>query len=459
MTEAAAERSIFDPVTIGGVEFKNRLMRSSIGGRYAYYDGAVNPAWVHFERRFAEHGIGAIVSATLTVDDRRWAPMEYPKISHDRYIGPISEGVRQVQALGCRYILQIGDPGYHTQASLFTQRIDQLSSSPGFDLLYGYRSVRSAMSTGEVEAAVEHFANAARRVREAGCDGLEVTASKGYLIHQFLNPAINRRRDRYGGSVQNRFRFLQEIVQAIRTEVGRDFLFGVRLSARDYNHLPVNLRLPVATPLRHWWFGNGLTETLAYGRRLAELGVDYLHMSNGFGFINPRENPGDFPAAEARMFYNSTRHLGTKAAVRATLLNVVPLPVLRSMAGLGWRYRPAVNLEDARTFRREVGLPVIANGGFQRRSDVERALVSGGCDMVSMARPLLANPDLPEVFRAGGEEPERPCTFCNRCTVRTTIGPLGCYEPKRFASTQEMEAQILAWSAPPLGADPAAVEP
>jgi 2,4-dienoyl-CoA reductase (NADPH2) len=79
---------------------------------------------------------------------------------------------------------------------------------------------------------------------------------------------------------------------------------------------------------------------------------------------------------------------------------------------------------------------------------VERALSSGSCDLVSMARPLLANPDLPELFREGRELPDRPCTFCNRCALRTTTGPLGCYEPRRFASQDEMEQQILAWSSP-----------
>ena len=106
-------------------------------------------------------------------------------------------------------------------------------------------------------------------------------------------------------------------------------------------------------------------------------------------------------------------------------------------------------MEDARRLRREVGLPVIANGGFQDRSYVEQALASGGCDVVSMARPLLANPDLPRLFEQGVEKPEKPCTFCTRCAVRTTLCPLGCYEPARFASQEEMEAQILTWSANP----------
>ncbi len=438
---------IFEPLEINGVEFPNRLVRSSIGGRYAYYDGTVNPAWARFERRFAENGVGAIVSATITVDDHRWAPIEYPKISDDRFVGPIAEGARAVQAAGARYILQIGDPGYHTQAGLFSEPQDGRSSSGGFDLLYGYQSVRRAMTVGEIEGVVVNFARAAARVRDAGCDGVEVTASKGYLIHQFLNPAVNRRADRYGGSPERRFRLLEEIVTSIRSAVGRDFLFGVRLSARDFNYLPLNLRLPVARPLRDWWFGNDLDTTLGYGRRLRELGVDYLHISNGYGFINPKESPGRFPVEEIRIFFNSTRHLGAKAAARATLLNALPGPVLRAL-GIGWRVEPGANLADAARFREEVGLPVIANGGFQRRSLVAHAITSGSCDLVSMARPLLANPDLPELFRAGRELPERPCTFCNRCAVRTTVGPLGCYDPTRFRSHAEMEGQILAWSAP-----------
>ncbi|MEA2550837.1 MAG: hypothetical protein QOE25_606 [Actinomycetota bacterium] len=437
---------MFEPLTINGVTFPNRLVRSSIGGRLAFYDGRVNPAWGHFERRFAEGGIGAIISATITVDDRRWSPIEYPKISDDRFIGPIAEGVAAVKALGVRYIMQIGDPGYHTQASLLPEASDSLSASDGFDLLFGYRSFRRELTTTEIAGIVENFANAAVRVREAGCDGLEVTASKGYLIHQFLNPATNLRNDAYGGSVTRRFRFLEEVVTAIRRAVGPDFLFGVRMSARDFNYLPLNIRWPVARPLRQWWFGNDIPQTLLYGKRLRELGVDYLHISNGFGFINPKENPGAFPLEELRMFFSSVRHLSVKARVRSGVLNTIPLALLRRLAAVGWQVEPGANLDDAATFRREVGLPVIANGGFQEQSLIQQAL--GSVDLVSMARPLLANPDLPNRFRDGLEGPERPCTFCNRCTLRTTVAPLGCYDQSRFDSQEEMEAQIRAWSSP-----------
>lgn len=447
---------LFEPITINGVEFRNRLIRSSIGGRTSYYDGTVNDAWKNFEMRFAENGIAGIVSATLTVHDRRWSPLEYPKISDDRMIAPLREGVRMVQQTGCRYILQIGDPGSHTQTSLFSEQTDEMTCSPGFDLMFGYRNRHSVLTVEQIEASVQQFAEAARRVREIGCDGVEVTASKGYLIHQFLNPATNRRRDRYGGSAAARFQYLKEIVQAIRKEVGRDFLFGIRLSARDFNYLPLNLRWPPVWPPRHYWFGNDIEQTLDYGRQLKELGVDYLHISNGFGFINPRENPGAYPVEEIRLFANSTRHLSAKSACRAALLNTLPLFLLKPLLNLGWRADEGTNLADAARFRREVGLPVIANGGFQRRSLVEKALGSASCDLVSMARPLLANPDLPKLFAAGAEEPDRPCTFCNRCTVRTTLFPLGCYDPTRFASDAEMEAQIIQWTGTPRRPQPTA---
>lgn len=440
---------LFEPFTINGVTFKNRLLRSSIGGKTSFYDGSVGPAWGHFEARFAERGVAALVSPTISVHPRRWSPLEYPKIAEDRFVGPIREGVKKVQAQGCKYILQIGDPGSHTQMSLLPEDVDHKSASDGFDLVFGYGNRSTAMSEAEIEEVVANFAAGARRVREAGCDGVEVTASKGYVIHQFLNPATNRRTDRYGGSVEKRFQLLEDIVTAIRATVGRDFLFGVRLSAEDFNYLPLDLRLPLVFPLGHYFRGNGLPETLYYGQRLAALGVDYLHISAGFGFINPKESPGAWPVDEYRQYANTIRHLSTKANLRAFLLNSLPKPLVRAIFGWGWHFVPAANADYARQFREQTGLPVIANGGFQRRNEIEAALEGGHCDLVSMARPLLANPNLVRLFEAGVDGPERPCTHCNRCSVATGVQPLGCYDRSRFASPEAMEAQILWWSGGP----------
>ena len=440
--------NLFKPLEIKGVRFANRILRSSMGGRGAYYDGTVNNAWKNFEVRFARTGVAAIISATMDVDDKRLSPLEYPKISHDKFIEPLRRAVRAVQAEGCRYIMQIGDPGGHTQTSLLSQPEDGKSASGWFDLFYGYRNRATAMTTQEVEQEVVKFADAARRVREVGCDGVEVTASKGYIIHQFLNPFTNRRTDRYGGSVEARFQLLREVVLAVRERVGNDFLLGVRLSAKDFNYLPVlNLRWPLVWPLRHYWMGNSLHETLEYGRGLKELGVDYLHIDSGFGFINPKGNPGKYPLDGLRIFANSTRHLSAKAKVRAFVLCTIPSALSRPFLGIGWKNVDAPNAAFAGEFKRALGIPVIANGGFRTREVIENALGSQ-CDLVAMARPLLANPDLLQHFR-NGTEPQKPCTACNQCCTRTAVLPLGCYEQSRFASQDEMEAQILGWSADP----------
>jgi 2,4-dienoyl-CoA reductase-like NADH-dependent reductase (Old Yellow Enzyme family) len=359
----------------------------------------------------------------------------------------LASGVRAVQAEGCRYIVQLGDPGGHTQTSLFPEKADGKSASAVLDLYYGYRNVTSPMTLDEIAAEVKAFRVAAQRVKSTGADGVEITASKGYIIHQFLNPATNRRRDAYGGSVENRFRLLKEVVSAVRAEVGQDYLLGVRLSAADYNYLPLpNLRWPPVWPPRDYFCGNRLDTTLRYGEWLADLGVDYLHIDSGFGFVNPKGSPGRYPFEGLRLFSNSARHLSTKAWLRAILLNTVPKRLAPLLLGFGWRFVPAANVEFARAFKRRLNIPIIANGGFQEREKIDDALQSGACDLVAIGRPLLANPDLLK-YLAAYTMPPKPCTWCSQCCTRTAVLPLGCYDASRFKSQQEMQEQIMRWSA------------
>lgn len=148
-----------------------------------------------------------------------------------------------------------------------------------------------------------------------------------------------------------------------------------------------------------------------------------------------------------KMFYNSNRHLSIKAGLRAVLFNLIPEFILNPIANIGWSDTPAISADDALRFKQEVGLPVISNGGYQDRDIIESTLTHGKADLISMARPLLANVDLIQQFRAGSTKAANPCTHCNRCPVRTANFPLGCYDPSRFKSEQEMEAQIMWWSA------------
>ena len=196
--------------------------------------------------------------------------------------------------------------------------------------------------------------------------------------------------------------------------------------------------------------GNGLEQTVEYGRRLKDLGVNFLHVTNGFGFVCPADNPGEFPLEEFTMFCDSTRHLSLKAELRARFMHTP----LRYLAKLGWKKMPpGSKVPDSAMLKQLVGLPVIVNGGFQERSLIEDAL-DRGCDLVSMARPLLANPELLQILRHR-EKPENPCTFCNRCDLRTSLFPVGCYDVSRFGGDYgEMEKQIIRTSGNPMWPHP-----
>ncbi|MDX1430992.1 MAG: NADH:flavin oxidoreductase [Gammaproteobacteria bacterium] len=445
----ATDPDALKPFGIKRVEFRNRILRSSVGGRMGNWDNQPTELFKNFEKRFADGGVGAIISTTLGVHERRKGPLQYPSISHDRFVPRLKRYIGAVRETGCRYIVQIGDPGYASQNSLFPERDDALSSSPGFDAIFGYHFRRRAMSAEEIRGTVENFRRGAARVVATGADGIEVTAAKGYLIHQFLNPGINRRNDDYGGNETNRFRLLEEIVRAVRAEVGGEYLFGVRIAAEDLNHVPPLYWL-LRTPHRA---GNDLQTMLRYGKRLAELGVDYLHVVSGYGFYSPRIVPGRFPTQEANIFFNHTSHLGFKAGARSVAFNLLSRiwgvrTLFELAAQLGWRYEQGINLDYAGEFKRATGLAIIANGGFQDLDVIQGAVRTGRCDAVSLARALIANPDLVNAFFAKGRpRPDNPCTYCNRCIGRTATHPLGCYDVSRFGGDyRAMEDQIMAFN-------------
>ena len=217
---------IFTPFTINNVQFKNRILRSSVGGRMSNYDGTVTDVWKNFEKKFAEGDVAGIISTTFHVNQDRVSPLQYPSIAAAKFVPYLQKYIAEIKAAGnCRYIVQIGDPGYTTYTSLFPEEQDAKTSSSGFDLGFGYNNTRRGMSVAEIEQSIKDFADAAARVVDAGADGVEITATKGYLIHQFLNPGINRQKGRVGrkpgrsGSASS-----SDIVQAVRDRIGRHFL-------------------------------------------------------------------------------------------------------------------------------------------------------------------------------------------------------------------------------------------
>ena len=189
---------MFEPLTINGVTFSNRLLRSSVGGRTAGYDGTVTDVWKNFEKRFADGGVGGIISTTFNVNRHRKTPLEYPPISEDKYVAPLARFITEIKSKNtCKYLIQIGDPGHATQTGLFPEKEDSHSSSWGFDLLYGYNNTRTRMSGEEIQSAIDDFANAAKRVQDAGADGIGLYRTEFLFMNAHQQPSESEQYSAY----------------------------------------------------------------------------------------------------------------------------------------------------------------------------------------------------------------------------------------------------------------------
>ena len=428
--------TIFSPLQMKNVAIKNRILRSNVAGRFDNYDGSGAQTRINWELKFARGGVGAIISSFVPVHPRGRILPNYATIDSDGRIPFWRELGRQVHAHDCKFILQLSHGG--RQRDL--QTIDYprgLSSTDRMEPLHGFECDR--MTLADIKETVTAFAEGARRAREAGLDGVELHGANGYLITQFLSSAINDRTDEYGGILENRARFVREIVQAIRARVGRDFHLQMKISATEFNN----------ALLDDEGAGNTIADSIQVCQWLKEDGVDAIHVSAGSSFPHPRNPPGDFPIEELRKTYDTLLSSGM-----LTLRNYLFFRGRITAEIFKRRWDDArgpreqiegINLPDSRAIKKAVGtLPVLCTGGFQTAAIIEEAIKRGDCDAVTIARPLIANNDLVQQFGRGIGRPANPCTYCNNCLVNAVENPLGCYDESRYPSRDAMVREILS---------------
>jgi 2,4-dienoyl-CoA reductase-like NADH-dependent reductase (Old Yellow Enzyme family) len=431
---------IFEPLRFRNLTVKNRVFRSSISGRIDNYNGSGTPARVNWEGRFADGGIGAIISAHVPVHVSGRILPNYAHIDDDDKIPFWATVGDRVHESDCAFILQLSHGGRQRDiAGVENAGTKALSSTDRPDPIHGIPCRQ--MSTDEIADVVQYFAQGARRARAAGLDGVELHACNGYLFTQFLSSGINTRTDDYGGSLRNRARLLLEALRAVRAAVGDDFHVQVKISGVDHNRA----FLPWTKP------GNRLEESVQVCRWVEEEGADAIHVSTGSFFPHPRNPAGDFLTPGVVETYDTMLSSGTHTLRNYLFFRFPPTrPVARAM----WRRTlppslEGLNLADAAEIRRNVSIPVLCAGGFQTASTVRRSLREGNCDGVTIARPLMANPDLVKTWQAGHDEPERPCTYCNRCLFHVIEDPLGCYDLRRFDGDQaRMTRELMAFYEP-----------
>ena len=227
---------LFTPLQFRNIEVKNRIFRSSISGRFDNDDGSLTQTRINWECKFAKGGVGAIISSYVPVLMEGRIIAGYATVHRDEFIPAWQKLGEAVHSFGCKFIMQLSHSGRQMDIpGVHNCRRPALSATNRKEPLHGF--LCRAMSRQEIDHTIRAFAQGARRAREAGLDGVELHAANGYLFTQFLSSGINDRTDEYGGSLANRARFLLDVIQAIRAEVGRDYHLQVKISAVDHNNV------------------------------------------------------------------------------------------------------------------------------------------------------------------------------------------------------------------------------
>src|SRR5215218_8005570 len=300
---------IFEALSFRKLTIKNRIIRSNVSGRFDNYDGSGNQARINWETRFAKGGVGAIISSFVPVHGRGRILPNYAMIDADDKIPFWREVGKRVHDYDCKFLMQLSHGGRQRDIA-GVEYPESWSSTSKPDALHGFEA--KAMNTDQISQVVQQFGQAADRAQRAGLDGVELHGANGYLITQFLSSAINDRTDEYGGSLENRARFVLEIVRSIRQRVGRDFHLQMKISAEDHADAIAFFGMGPS--------GNTREESLQVCRWLADAGVDALHVSIGSFFPHPRNPAGvDLPVADLANTYDALISNG-ESAFRTYLL-------------------------------------------------------------------------------------------------------------------------------------------
>lgn len=353
---------MFEAGNIAGLELKNRLVRSATAERMCDEEGRPEQAMIDLYADLARGGVGLIVTGHAFVHESGKAHSTMTAVHRDDLVPSLrtlSEVVhRESGGKRSGVVMQINHAGRKASEKVTcperSRRVGRtpVAPSPVSQVKGGPRP--HELTEAEIEELVGAFGRAAGRAKEAGFDGVQLHGAHGYLINQFCSPASNWRRDRWGGSSARRLRFLEEVAAAVRDEVGDDYPLLIKLGVQDFVR-------------------DGLTldEGVEIVRHLADWGLDAVEISCGMGTTSARK---DILRPEDEAYF----------------------------------------LPQARRARELTELPLILVGGMRSLEVMESILEEGTADFISMSRPLIREPDLPNQWQEGRTEPAA-CISCNNC--------------------------------------------
>lgn len=346
--------NLFDQTKINGMVLRNRLVRSATWEGMCEADGRPTRKLAEYYRELACGGVGLIISGyTFVRPDGKQLPGKMG-IHTDDFADQMRALTLLVHDEGGKICIQLVHAGGQTDTATAGRR----PLAPSSIEAEQFPEVPQELSLDDIAAIVQAFAAAAKRAKKYGFDAIQLHAAHGYLINQFLSPLINRRTDGYGGSIENRCRFLLEVYGAVRDTVGDDYPLMIKLNGADF-------------------LEGGLSpeDALYAARSLDAAGIDAIEVSGGTsasGEMSPARTKINKPGKEA------------------------------------------YNLELAKGVKEAVKCPVMVVGGFRSYEIAEKALKNEWVDYISMARPFIREPGLPHRWEQGDTSPAK-CISCNKC--------------------------------------------
>jgi 2,4-dienoyl-CoA reductase-like NADH-dependent reductase (Old Yellow Enzyme family) len=347
-------REVFESTEINGMRLANRLVRSATWEGMCQDDGRPTAKLTDFYRTLAKGGVGLIITGyTFVRPDGKQLPGKMG-LHRDEFIGDMKKLTDAVHDEGGRVCIQL----VHSGAQTTSKVIGRTPLAPSAVAAQQYQGVTpEEMTLNDIREITTAFGEASRRAKESGFDAVQLHGAHGYLINQFLSPLTNQRSDEYGGTIENRARFMMEVYGAVREAVGDGFPVMIKLSGAD------NLE-----------GGLSAEDAREAAVMLDKAGMDAIEVSGG------------------------TAASGDMGPLRGKINRPE---------------REGYNLELARGIKKAVSCPVMSVGGF-RSFDVTEGAIKNDVDFVSLARPLIREPGLPSRWQAGDRGTAR-CISCSKC--------------------------------------------
>ena len=359
---------LFTPVKIGALEIPNRFVRSATQDFMAADDGSITERQVSLFENLARGEVGLIITGHAYVNPQGKASPYQIGVYADKLIEGLSRIPEAVHRHRSRIFLQLAHAGRQTKPRLCG--CTPLAPSSVYEPVY--KVMPKEMSGDEIKATIDDFIQSSRRAKEAGFDGVQIHVAHGYLLSSFISPYTNRRKDEWGGTVANRSRIVVEIIQGIKGLLGKDYPLIAKMNSTDF--LPEGLTLE---------------ESIETAKILEKEGIDAIEASGGMAEAGKGSYwKGPFSEEEEGYF-----------------------------------------VENASKIKRALSIPVFGLGGIRSLSVMEKIIVQGKADLISISRPLIRDPFLIRKLRSGEAE-KSECISCNKC-----LNPRGisCAELKKVS--------------------------